>query len=110
MKYPILTIDPNEIYFTHSKIRKQFTGCNKLITETLSEIMNGTLSIDHIPKISVFKVNSYYVSLNNRRLYLFKELHKQSKIKSVDVYIRDVPPKYRNPHHTFSLQAKAILN
>jgi len=49
----LYTIKPSTIYFTHSKIRKQFTGCGKLLQETLDEIVNGITPISAIPLILV---------------------------------------------------------
>lgn len=68
-------INPTLIYFTHSRIRPYFTGCNKRIEETLQDIIDQTISLDIIPLITVIENNGYYFSLNNRRLYLMKQLY-----------------------------------
>lgn len=70
----IIDIDPDIIYFTHSRVRPLFTGCNKRIEQTFEEIRNGETSIEDIPLITVIANDGHYFSLNNRRLYLWKWL------------------------------------
>lgn len=70
----LIEIDPEQIYFTHSRVRPFFTGCNKRIEETLQEIINGVTSVKDIPLITVIPNDGSYFSLNNRRLFLFKKL------------------------------------
>lgn len=80
---PILTgkgtieIDPDLIYFTHSRIRPFFTGCNKRIEQTFEEIRQGVTSIEDIPLITVLYNEGCYFSLNNRRLFLWKWLKRE---------------------------------
>ena len=50
----ITILKPSEIYFTHSVISYKFTGCGKMLEETLNEIITGITSIESIPKIKVF--------------------------------------------------------
>ena len=80
----IVSIDVNIIYFTHSRIRPIFTGCNKLISDTLHEIVNGKISIKNIPLITIIESNGNYFSLNNRRLYLFKMLAEMNLLDNND--------------------------
>jgi hypothetical protein len=80
----IVSIDVNIIYFTHSRIRPIFTGCNKLISDTLHEIVNGKISIKNIPLITIIENNGNYFSLNNRRLYLFKMLAEMNLLDNND--------------------------
>ncbi len=70
----IIEIDPQQIYFTHSRVRPFFTGCNKRIEDTLQEIMTGITDVKDIPLITVIPNEGCYFSLNNRRLFLFKKL------------------------------------
>lgn len=80
---PILTgrgtieIDPDIIYFTHSRVRPFFTGCNKRIEQTFEEIRQGVTSIEDIPLITVLYNEGCYFSLNNRRLFLWKWLKRE---------------------------------
>lgn len=70
----IITIQPDIVYFTHSRVRPQFTGCNKVIADTIAEIVSGQTKIEDIPMITVIENDGNYFSLNNRRLFMFKEL------------------------------------
>ena len=85
----IVSINVNRIYFTHSRIRPIFTGCNKLITDTLEEIINKKTFIKNIPLITIIENNGNYFSLNNRRLYLFKMLAQMNLLGSNDNIDRD---------------------
>jgi hypothetical protein len=109
MKHNIISINPSEIYFTHSRIRNRFTGCNKLINDTFLEITTNKTPISDIPMITVFKFNNNYYSYNNRRLYLFKELYKIGIIQNIDVYYTNIVPKTFEPRNTYSLNAKPCL-
>lgn len=77
----LIEIDPETIYFTHSRVRPFFTGCNKRIDETLQEIVSGTTKVTDIPLITVIPNEGNYFSLNNRRLYLFKTLRSMGLLK-----------------------------
>lgn len=70
----LIEIDPINIYFTHSRVRPFFTGCNKRIEDTLQEIVDKVTPISAIPLITVIQNGDDFFSLNNRRLYLFKTL------------------------------------
>lgn len=48
-------MDPNDIYFTHARVRPVFTGCNKQIQQTLDEILRGETKIEDIPYITVIE-------------------------------------------------------
>lgn len=87
----IIRINPAIVYFTHSRVRPFFTGCNKRIEETLEEILSGRTRVDQLPLISVIENDGHYFSLNNRRLYLFKELLKLgilTEVEGVMVYLK----------------------
>jgi hypothetical protein len=81
-------LDPEVIYFTHSKIRKRFSGCNKLLAETLQEVLEGRTPLSAIPRIRVIHDGNRYYSMNNRRLWLFKELKRAGYLTLVDVEVR----------------------
>ena len=106
-----ITIDPSIIYFTHSKIRNKFSGCGKYLHETVEELKTKSICIEDIPKITVIKVDSRFISMNNRRLWVFKEC----KYSTIEVYVEYISPsdhskssqKLRN--NTFSLIATPSL-
>jgi len=91
----IAQLDPNNIYFTHSRVRPLFTGCGKSIHTTLHEIEKGATSIDDIPLISVIANDGHYYSLNNRRLYLFKILREKGYLPENMVSVRVKAPLER---------------
>lgn len=86
----VIRLSPSSIYFTHSRIRPQFTGCNKVIADTLLEIVDGVTRIVDIPLITVIENQGCFFSLNNRRLYLFKQLEDMGLIPSegIECYIK----------------------
>ncbi|KAG5189856.1 hypothetical protein JKP88DRAFT_300658 [Tribonema minus] len=72
-----MDIDPDRIRFAHSKIRPVFSGCGRSLQTTLEEIRSGATKITDLPVITVIEGpsehgSSWYFSLNNRRLWVFK--------------------------------------
>jgi hypothetical protein len=109
MKDINIKINPSIIYFTHSKIRSTFSGCNKTIYQTISEIENDITVIKNIPLILVEFDGYHYYSTNNRRLFLYKYLYNNNSIKEIDIRLRTVPKtKYSNK--TYSLIARVCKN
>lgn len=104
-----IELNPSIIYFTHSKIRNRFSGCSKTIDETYNQIINGEISIDIIPKISVYYHDNKYISLNNRRLYLYKKLYNEERLKTIKVNIKQLPSNSRIKTNEYSLNAKPTL-
>lgn len=146
----LIHLDPNDIYFAHSRVRPVFTGCNKLIETTIQEIVDGVTTINDIPYITVIEnidveippLNAsndanprkkgnkkgqrghrgddddqdeeipyvpttkkgqkkhaseppstgqpapFYVSLNNRRLFMFKKLRAMGVITTIPVQLK----------------------
>lgn len=107
----MFSIDPDIIYFTHSKIRDRFTGCNKLIEETFNEIKNSTISIEDIPRITVYFDGVNYFSQNNRRLYLYKLCKKEGLLKDglITVHIKTMPSRKKYTVNDCSLTAKPCI-
>lgn len=106
------TIKPSQIYFTHSKICGKFTGCGKLLTDTLNEIVTNQTSVNQIPQIKVFYTEIdgmiKYYSENNRRLWLFKQLEQLNKLTVISVRLeKTTNKKYIN--NTHSLNAKIVF-
>ena len=76
-----IEIDPECIRFTHARIRPFFTGCGRRIEDTLTDIIEGKITINELPKITVILNEGTYFSLNNRRLYVLKELRCKGLLK-----------------------------
>lgn len=70
----LIDIDPDCIRFTHARIRPYFTGCGRRVEDTLADIVAGKMSVNDLPKITVILNQGTYFSLNNRRLYVLKDL------------------------------------
>jgi len=105
----LVEIDPKIIYFTHSKIRKRFTGCNKLLSETLKEIIDCKLKLTDLPIITVYYDGKNYFSQNNRRLWIIKECIKLDLINKLNVIVKPIGNK-RYLASNCSLIAKPCLN
>ena len=80
-KDTFIDIDPISIRFTHARIRPYFTGCGRRVEDTLADIIGGRLSIYDLPKITVILNEGTYFSLNNRRLYVLKELRSRGLLE-----------------------------
>jgi len=73
-------LDVSLIYFTHARVRPFFSGCGRRLEDTLDMIWCGDMSLDKLPQITILfntmhDGQVYYFSLNNRRLWVLKELH-----------------------------------
>eukprot|EP00951_Prasinocladus_malaysianus_P049572 scaffold671190_cov59-Prasinocladus_malaysianus.AAC.1 len=45
----------------------------RMVKDTLAEIAEGKLKPDNLRSICVIQLDGYYVSMNNRRLWVLKE-------------------------------------
>ena len=81
-------IDPIGIYFTHSRIRPFFSGCGRRVKDTIMDIETGKLDISNLPMITILRNGEFYFSLNNRRLYVLKELRKKGILDKNQIKVR----------------------
>lgn len=90
-KGPMIRIDPADIYFTFSRIRPKFS-CGRSVHETIAALELGILDTADVPPIALLVdgAGNYY-SLNNRRLYCFKELRSRGLIETVVARVKPVP-------------------
>ncbi len=101
-------IDPIEVYFTHSRIRPFFSGCGRRVLDTLSDIENGRLDLSSLPTITILENGQFFFSLNNRRLYVLKELRKKGLLPNDQIRVRI---KQANPQEcTRYVVGKCALN
>jgi len=74
----LILIDPSRCRFQHSKIRPQFSGCGRNVTQVLEDIKSGKTKVTDLPPIQVLvgsgSSDGWYFSLNNRRLWVLKQL------------------------------------
>lgn len=90
-------VDPLPIYFTFSRIRPVFS-CGRSVLETLEALRCGGLSVSDLPPIcALVDGNGAMFSLNNRRLYVLKQLAKEKLLPEgqVGVRLRPVPSTKR---------------
>jgi hypothetical protein len=98
-------VDPVNLRFTHSKIRPIFSD-GHLVEETLAELVAGRLQVSDLPQIVVHKLDhQHYFSLNNRRLWVLKQLRDRGLLKDNKVLVRVRPmPDSRRLGEKFSLE------
>lgn len=76
----LVLLRPSEIYFTRNVLQPKFDNGMRLV-ETVSDIEHGDLLLGDIPCIEVvwyYEKSSWY-TLDNRRLWVFKELEKSGE-------------------------------
>ncbi|KAL7513982.1 hypothetical protein ACHAXN_011854 [Cyclotella atomus] len=119
----LISIDPSRIRYQHSRIRPHFSGCGTSVHHTLESIQSGSLSVDDLPPIQVLigpsdtDGNPWYFTLNNRRLWVFKQLREGGYLttrvpeNTVNVRVREVKSQSERERYTLencSLDAKFI--
>lgn len=65
--------NPKGIRYTHNSISKFFRGGKGLVEDLIKGLKNGSVSPKSIPPINVFLKDGKMYSLDNRRLYAFKQ-------------------------------------
>ena len=91
----LVEIDPAEVYFTHSRVRPQFS-CGRRVEETLKDLEEGTIKWDDMPPVTFIAsmtpcgLGPPYFSLNNRRLFCLKRLREKGIITTVNARVK--PP------------------
>ena len=91
-----MTLSPSVIFHSHSRLDNVFSGCGRTIEQTIRDCLTGRTTPDHIPQICVLQLPPVesdpgaprFVSLNNRRLYVYKELLRLDKLKSGVITVR----------------------
>ena len=74
------TLDPSDVRYTQKSIKGDF-GDGRSVDNMISGLKNGSIKQGDVPSIRVFEQNSKIYSLDNRRLYAFK----QAGMKSINV-------------------------
>jgi len=91
------SVDPHCVYFTFSRIRPKFS-CGRPVAQTLADIVEGRLKFSDLPPLTLLYDRGTYFSLNNRRLYVAKELRRRGLIETVDARVKNVPQTRRMKH------------
>ena len=104
-----MDVDVDCVFFTHSRIRPFFSGCGRRLKDTLASIEEGETALETLPQITILATptssnDGLYFSLNNRRLWVLKQLKAKGVIDTVKVRVKDALPreleKYYAPHVT----------
>ena len=112
-KHNICEVNIKDIYFTHSKIYGRFSGCGKLVKDTLQDILDNKLNVNDLPMITVIVNDGIYYSLNNRRLWIFKQLYDLNRIETIIVRIKNSISNKHKKRYTIdrcSKQAKILYS
>jgi hypothetical protein len=81
-----LSLKPSEILYSQSSIANKFTnGDHGQIGEVLDDIMEDRLTISELPEIEVKCIDGSYVSCDNRRLWILKQLERLGRVNEVSV-------------------------
>ena len=81
-----LSLKPSEIMYSQSSIANKFTnGDHGQIGEVLDDIMEDKVLISRLPKIEVMCIDGSYVSCDNRRLWILKQLERLGRVNEVNV-------------------------
>jgi hypothetical protein len=82
------SLKPSEIMYSQSSIASKFrNGDHGQIGEVLDDIMEDRLSISKLPTIEVKCIDGSYVSSDNRRLWILKQLERLGRVNEVSVKI-----------------------
>ena len=86
-----IEIDPLEVRFTHSRVRPFFSGCGRRLQDTLEDLATGRMDIEALPVITILRgADGVFFSLNNRRLWVLKELRRAGELTVVRVRIKEL--------------------
>jgi hypothetical protein len=77
---------PSEIFFSQATIKDHFRRGTYSIYETLDACMRDQNVINIIPKITVCHKDGKWFTLDNRRLWVFKQLESMGRLSKIFVY------------------------
>lgn len=81
------SVKPSDVLYSQDSIARKFKN-GRLIGKVLDEIyVYESLSVKDLPMIEVHLIDFKYVSADNRRLWILKELEKLGHLKKVEVNI-----------------------
>ncbi|WAR29742.1 hypothetical protein MAR_003310 [Mya arenaria] len=85
-----MELKPSQIYYSQDSINNVFDQrCRhsyQPIGETLDAICEDRCSIHSVPTISVMQINGRWITADNRRLWVFRQLERLGKCTTVPVY------------------------
>lgn len=85
----LIELQPSEILFSQKSIKNRFQDKHNQpgqhIGEVLDDIVQGRVKIQSIPKLEVIKEDDLWISGDNRRLWIFKQLQQLGKVDKITV-------------------------
>lgn len=109
-----LDIDPDNVFFTHARIRPVFSGCGRRLVDTLEDLVSGKIQLETLPQITILATptsssDGQYFSLNNRRLWVLKQLRSMGKLKDnlIRVRVKDALPRELEKYAKDGIERKA---
>ena len=86
----VIKLAPSQIRYSQDSISNTFGDsthhAGQYIGETLDEIIRNPDTADRIPNISVFSKDGTWITLDNRRLWVFKKAEELDILSYIDVY------------------------
>lgn len=89
----MLELRPSEVFFSQATIKDHFRFGVYSIYETLEQCMNDPGKINVIPNITVCHKDGKWFTLDNRRLWVFRQLEMKGKLSRISVYVSDSVPE-----------------
>ena len=109
-----LDVDVENVYFTHARIRPFFSGCGRRLVDTLEDLVSGKIQLESLPQITILatptsSIDGQYFSLNNRRLWVLKQLRSMGKLKDnlIRVRVKDALPRELEKYAKDGIERKA---
>jgi len=106
----------HKIRYQHSRIRPYFSGCGRSVMDTMEEIRQGKLEPNALPPIQVLvgptdddDQGPWYFSLNNRRLWIFKQCYKEGLLDN-ERYNNTIAVRVRLPKSDAERERYCIQN
>ncbi|XP_060600281.1 uncharacterized protein LOC132753774 [Ruditapes philippinarum] len=90
-----LMLRPSDIYYSQSSISNHFSSPFVQIGETLDDLCEGRLSVYDIDSITVTKYNGRWITWDNRRLWVFRQLERLDKCRKIPVVQTTSVPYFR---------------
>lgn len=107
-------VDPARVRFQHSRIRPVFSGCGRSVTATLESIRQREISPEDLPPIQVLvgptgdDGQTWYFSLNNRRLWVLKRCREEGLLENNQIRVRVRTPKSSGEESRYTIENCAL--
>lgn len=86
-----MKLAPSEIHYSQDSISNRFGKSTEhagvLIGETLDKLLTGECGIFDINTIQIVHRNGIYITVDNRRLWIFKKLEEMGECTEIPVHI-----------------------